>query len=76
MTLMVKLIKVENEENALICIKVMIDGFRAHKVNLVISARKVLADMIGTSRAFCRAILGLGQVHVRQYQDYGRKGVW
>jgi transformation/transcription domain-associated protein len=35
MTLMVKLIKAENEENALICIKVMIDGFRAHKVRLV-----------------------------------------
>ena len=32
MELMVKLIKVENEENALLCIKVMIDGFRSHKV--------------------------------------------
>ena len=30
---MVKLIKAENEENALICIKIMIDGFRAHKVS-------------------------------------------
>jgi len=33
MGLMVKLIKAENEENALICIKIMIDGFRAHKVS-------------------------------------------
>lgn len=29
--LMVKLLKVENEDNALLCIKVMIDGFRSHK---------------------------------------------
>ncbi len=32
MDLMVKLLKVENEENALLCLKVMIDGFRSHKV--------------------------------------------
>ena len=31
MELMIKLIKVENEENTLLCIKVMIDGFRNHK---------------------------------------------
>ena len=29
---MVKLLRLENEENALLCIKVMIDGFRSHKV--------------------------------------------
>lgn len=29
--LMVKLLKVENEDNALLCIKIMIDGFRSHK---------------------------------------------
>ena len=33
MDLMTKLMKVENEENALICIKVMIDGFRHNKVS-------------------------------------------
>lgn len=32
MDLMIKLMKSENEENALICIKIMIDGFRAHRV--------------------------------------------
>ena len=32
MDLMVRLLRVENEENALLCIKVMIDGFRSHKV--------------------------------------------
>ena len=31
MELMIKLIKLENEENALLCIKIMIDGFRNHK---------------------------------------------
>ncbi|KAL1410016.1 transcription-associated protein 1 [Vanrija albida] len=31
MELMVKLLKVENEDNALLCIKIMIDGFRSHK---------------------------------------------
>jgi transformation/transcription domain-associated protein len=31
MELMIRLMKVENEENALLCIKVMIDGFRNHK---------------------------------------------
>lgn len=41
MELMVKLMKVENEENALICIKIMIDGFRAHKVcGLIHEARQ------------------------------------
>lgn len=34
MELMLKLLKVENEENALLCIKIIIDGFRAHKVSL------------------------------------------
>lgn len=34
MDLMIKLMKSENEENALICIKIMIDGFRAHRVRL------------------------------------------
>lgn len=34
MELMIKLMKVENEENALLCIKIMIDGFRNHKVRL------------------------------------------
>lgn len=29
--LMIKLLKVENEDNALLCIKIMIDGFRSHK---------------------------------------------
>lgn len=33
MDLMVKLLRVENEENALLCLKVMIDGFRSHKVS-------------------------------------------
>ena len=33
MDLMIKLMKSENEENALICIKIMIDGFRAHRVS-------------------------------------------
>jgi transformation/transcription domain-associated protein len=33
MELMIKLMKSENEENALVCIKIMIDGFRAHKVS-------------------------------------------
>ena len=32
MELMVKLLRIENEENALLCLKVMIDGFRSHKV--------------------------------------------
>ena len=32
MELMIKLMKVENEENALLCVKIMIDGFRNHKV--------------------------------------------
>lgn len=36
MELMIKLLKVENEENALLCIKVMIDGFRNHKVRQVL----------------------------------------
>ncbi|KAK4687186.1 transformation/transcription domain-associated protein, partial [Tremellales sp. Uapishka_1] len=31
MDMMVKLLKLENEENALLCIKIMIDGFRSHK---------------------------------------------
>jgi transformation/transcription domain-associated protein len=31
MELMVRLLKVENEDNALLCIKIMIDGFRSHK---------------------------------------------
>ena len=30
---MIKLMKVENEENALLCIKILIDGFRNHKVS-------------------------------------------
>jgi transformation/transcription domain-associated protein len=34
MELMIKLLKIENEENALVCIKVLIDGFRAHKVSV------------------------------------------
>jgi transformation/transcription domain-associated protein len=34
MELMIKLIRVENEENALLCIKIIIDGFRNHKVGL------------------------------------------
>ena len=33
MELMIKLMKVENEENALLCIKILIDGFRNHKVS-------------------------------------------
>ena len=48
MGLMVKLIKAENEENALICIKIMIDGFRAHKVSSLSSARgRWIADHVG-----------------------------
>jgi transformation/transcription domain-associated protein len=33
MEVAVKLLKIENEENALVCIKILIDGFRAHKVS-------------------------------------------
>jgi transformation/transcription domain-associated protein len=40
MELMIKLMKSENEENALVCIKIMIDGFRAHKVSCRILALK------------------------------------
>ncbi len=31
MTTALSLLKVENEENALLCIKIIIDGFRSHK---------------------------------------------
>ena len=33
METMVRLLRVENEENAMLCIKVIIDGFRSHRVS-------------------------------------------
>ena len=36
MELMIKLLKVENEENALSCIKIMIDGIRNHKAGSIL----------------------------------------
>lgn len=33
MELTVRILKVENEENALVCIKIMIDAFRNHRVS-------------------------------------------
>ena len=32
MDLMIRLLALENEENALVCVKVVIDGFRSHRV--------------------------------------------
>lgn len=34
MDLMIRLLALENEENALVCVKVVIDGFRSHRVSL------------------------------------------
>ncbi len=36
MSTALKLLKVENEENALHCIKIIIDGFRSHKVSALL----------------------------------------
>ena len=33
MSTALSLLKVENEDNALLCIKIIIDGFRSHKVS-------------------------------------------
>lgn len=35
MSTALSLLKVENEDNALLCIKIIIDGFRSHKVSTV-----------------------------------------
>lgn len=35
MSTALSLLKVENEDNALLCIKIIIDGFRSHKVSLL-----------------------------------------
>jgi hypothetical protein len=35
MSTALSLLKVENEDNALLCIKIIIDGFRSHKVSFL-----------------------------------------
>ena len=45
MELMIKLMKVENEENALVVIKILIDGFRNHKVSFTRADRDPLLNV-------------------------------
>ena len=45
MELMIKLMKVENEENALVVIKILIDGFRNHKASLMREERDPLLNV-------------------------------
>jgi transformation/transcription domain-associated protein len=65
MSTALKLLKVENEENALHCIKIIIDGFRSHKV-------RRLAAVVGVTFAdSTHAENGQEQteVHVRPFLD-------
>jgi transformation/transcription domain-associated protein len=45
MELAIKLLRVENEENALVCIKIMIDAFRNHRVRSPSYAVRIFAHV-------------------------------
>jgi hypothetical protein len=63
MELSVKLLRAENEENALLCIKIMIDAFRNQRVSQALG----IGLHQGSSRTLRSAISGLRQNHVCQF---------
>lgn len=83
MSTALSLLKVENEDNALLCIKIIIDGFRSHKVSRF--DRKSFVPMhyieaspmiTGANRAACAALLESGQRDVREHQGSCGERIW
>jgi transformation/transcription domain-associated protein len=73
--LVIKLLKVENEENALLLVKIIIDAFRNHKVREMFGGEAASSDKLGQSGAFRPAVSGFGEADVSQCQVGSRKGV-
>ena len=69
MEAMIKLLRVENEENALPCLKVMIDGFRNHKVcsATTVIPLVLMESVTGANRAIRGGVSRVGEADVRQH---------
>ena len=83
MSTALSLLKVENEDNALLCIKIIIDGFRSHKVSQFDPKSSVPMHyietspmIIGANRAARAALLELGQRDVREHQGSCGERIW
>jgi len=55
MSTALSLLKVENEDNALLCIKIIIDGFRSHKVSPTHLEMLIRTNHINPSATFIGA---------------------